>query len=137
MKSTSLVAQARETLLSYYRQWQSLTETEHDAIRSGNWTQVQMLQAGKQELQKFIRVAAATLRAEAEASGVNLSAIEKEFCKVVERLIELETRNHEEITARLQEAESDLALVEASRHQLRQVHRAYSPGHDAVWQSYS
>ena len=137
MKTTPELAQARDSLLSYYRQWQTFTEAEGEAIRSSDWKQVEHLQAAKQKLQKFIVTAAQTLRGEAESSGVNLTAIEKEFCDLVSQLIQLETRNREEIEVRRRQAQADLALVESSRQHLRQIQRAYAPGRDAVWQSYS
>jgi hypothetical protein len=128
---------ARHSLLSYYQQWQTLTETEGNAIRSGDWTQVEQLQVTKRQLQKFIVAATRALRAEAESSGTSLSGIEREFCGLVDQLIHLETRNCEEIATRRRQADADLALVEASRHHLRQVQRAYAPGREAIWQSYS
>jgi hypothetical protein len=135
--ATPELARARNSLLSHYQQWQTLTEAEGAAIISGNWPEVGRLQSLKQQLQKFIVAAAGTLRAEAESSGVSLSGIENEFCSLVAHLVHLETRNREEITARRRQADADLALVESSRHHLRQVQRAYAPGREAIWQSYS
>lgn len=137
MTATPELARARNSLLSHYQQWQTLTEAEGAAITCGNWTEVGRLQTIKQQLQKFIVAAAATLRAEAESSGVRLSGIEREFCSLVAHLVRLETRNGEEIAARRRQADADLALVESSRQHLRQVQRAYAPGREAIWQSYS
>jgi hypothetical protein len=135
--ATPKLAHARSALLSHYQQWQTLTESEGAAIISGNWPEVKRLQGIKQQLQKFIVAAAGTLRAEAESSGASLSGIENEFCSLVAHLVRLETRNGEEVTARRRQADADLALVESSRHHLRQVQRAYAPGREAIWQSYS
>ena len=137
MKTTSELTHVRSLLLSYYQQWQTLTEAEGDAIRFGNWTQVEHLQATKQQLQKFIVTATAALRAEAEASGANLSEIEEEFCSLVNQLIQLETRNRDEIAACRRQGDADLSLVQSSRQHLRQIQRAYAPERGAVWQSYS
>ncbi len=137
MKKISRLAQARDSLLGYYRQWQTLTDAEGAAIRSGDWVQVEHLQATKKQLQKFILAAAAALRAEADAAGVSLSVMEREFCTLVSQLIQLEVRNREEIAARRHQAEADLAVIESSRQHLRQIQRAYASGRDTVWQCYS
>jgi hypothetical protein len=135
--ATPELARARDSLLRYYQQWQTLTEAESDAIRSGNWLQVQRLQASKQQLQECIGAATETLRAEAESSGADRSEIENEFHGMVDHLIHLESRNREAVATRWQQTKADLAELESSRHNLRQVQRAYSPARAAVWQSYS
>lgn len=137
MTATPELTRARSLLLSYYQQWQTLTDAEGDAIRSGDWTKVERLQITKQQLQKFIVAATGTLRAEAESSGVNLSGIEREFYSLIGHLVRLETQNREEIATRRQQADADLALLKSCRHNLHQIQRAYAPGRDAIWQSYS
>jgi len=131
------LADARRLLLACYRQWQTLSEAEAGAIDAGRWPDVERAQSAKQDLQQSIVSATETLRAAAQAAGVPAARLENDFHDLVDHLIQLETRNHDQIVLKRKLAQEAWAQLQVASQNLRQIQRAYDVPRPACWQSYS
>ena len=137
MTAAPELAEARRLLLSYYQQWESLSEAEGQAIDAGDWAEVARVQAAKQQLQQGIVSATEVVRASAQAAGVAGARLENEFHQLVDHLIHLESRNRDQIIAKRKRAQEAWAELQLASQNLRQIQRAYATPRGARWQSYS
>ena len=120
-------------LLELYQQWKRLTEQESAAIGASNWTAVRNCQTAKQELQpKIIRATDAAKHA--PGGGTEFEARIREC---VNELIQLETRNSEQLGKRLAAAEQERIGLERTSQRLKQVQKSYSGGRGSAWDQYS
>jgi hypothetical protein len=118
---------SRAELLRLYGLWRTWTIEEGDAIRAGNWPELERLQTRKRSLQDSILAAS---RAGERAGDGNLR-------RLVEELIAMESRNAESLAGLLREGRAQREALEAGFHRLRQVRKSYCPERAAGWQSYS
>ncbi|MBI3415590.1 MAG: hypothetical protein HY043_09780 [Verrucomicrobia bacterium] len=127
----------QQTIHALYEDWRVLSETEGEAISAGDWERVNGCQDQKQHLQNRIIKATEALQNEAVAQGVNPKRTERGLRPIVERLIALELRNQELLSAKRQTADAEKAELERSERNLRQVHQSYGGTREAAWESYS
>lgn len=125
------VTQTRSALLGYYDQWRSLTADEGEAIRGGQWLQVQQFQDSKRQLQESILNRLRELPAE-ERRRLN-----SELLGLVEELVTQEHRNREDLVLLRKQLEVRQQQTEEAALRLRQIRQAYSSARTAAWQSYS
>src|SRR5271170_7434278 len=100
MSGSSDVARLRASLRARYEQWRQLTEAEGIAIAVGKWTQVELLQKTKRQLQSFIDDTRRNLSAACRAYGGIAQEIEQEFCSLVAELLASEARNKQTLVER-------------------------------------
>jgi hypothetical protein len=115
-------------LTALYEQWQSLTESESQAIEAAAWVQVEQYQAAKSRLQP--RITEVTQRLDA-------TVLEREFRPVIEELIRLEHRNNALLQQQRSAAERQRQELDRTSRSLRQIHKSYVPPVRTHWQSYS
>ncbi len=128
---------ARDYLHDLYGRWRSLTKQETEAIQIAAWSQVELCQVTKRELQNEIVQALEELQGELKFHGAKRADIEKEFRPLLEELIVLETRNGELLATQKQRNLRQQAEADRSTRTLRQVRGAYAPGNGPAWVSYS
>ncbi len=137
MQTPPSVARARDQLRQLYRQWQSLTQAEGDAIRRGSWPILARLQASKRLLQQSITTATRGLEAEQAAHGIGRGHLEDEFGGLVADLMQLESRNLESLEAQLRLAKAHEQELESSAARLRLIRDTYGHERPSLWHSYS
>jgi DNA mismatch repair ATPase MutS len=129
---------ARNDLLNLYREWSKLTEAEGLAIRSASWPEVQHYQDAKYQLQAQIVSATELVHAELALDPRQSQEVNREFRSLLAELIQLEQRNSQWLAEQRQNAEAEMAVVNQSSRNLRQVHKAYNKACGAAaWNSYS
>lgn len=120
-------------LLELYREWKLLTEKEGAAIEGSDWTEVRSCQKAKQDLQPRI-IRATDLAKRAPGGGTEF---EGKIRECVNELIQLETRNSEQLGKRLAAAEKQRNGLDRTSHRLKQVQQSYGGKRGAVWDQYS
>ncbi len=117
-----------DELSALYAQWRSLTEDEGDAIKSGDWAQVEHYQSAKSRLQpRIIEV----------SQRLEVAVHEVQFRPIVEELMTLERRNSTLLRETRRSANQQKQDLDKSSRNLRQLHKSYVPPVRAHWQSYS
>ena len=102
-------------LLGLYQEWKRLTENEGAAIIASDWTEVRSCQKEKQALQpKIIRATEAAKHG--AGGGVDFDLKIREC---VNELIQLETRNSEQLGERLAVAEKERKGLDRTSHRLK------------------
>ena len=127
---------AQQELRRAYEQWRALTESEGQAIRAAQWSQVAVCQAEKRLLQTQIKAAGTELQRELSAT-TNRVAIEREFDLIVDELLVREIENSKFLAGQRQQAEQQESQLYQACRQLRQIHQAYGTERHALWHSYS
>jgi len=125
------LTQARAALLGHYEEWRSLSLSEGEAIRAGQWTQVEQLQARKRQLQEFV---AAGL---GELPLAERDRLRAEFRLLVEELLALEARNREDLTRQREQLATRQRQTDQIALRLRQLRQSYGLASVTAWQSYS
>jgi hypothetical protein len=129
---------ARSDLLSLYIEWRKLTESEGLAIRSANWLEVQHFQDAKFQLQAQIVSATELVHAELARDPRHTPEVNHEFRSLLAELIQLEQRNSQWLADQRRNAEAEMAAIDKTSRNLRQVHKAYHQVQGAAaWHSYS
>ena len=123
---------AETSLLELLERWKALTEAEGSAIRLGEWVDVAKIQGEKRSLQPEIE-ALASMEERRNDSGKSDSKVKAKFLE----LISLEEKNAFLLEEKRTSAAQTAQHLEVVTRNLRQVHRAYSPGQGPVWHSYS
>src|SRR5271156_2209130 len=100
MNEPSEIARLRAVLRGYCEQWRQLTEAEGTALATGQWTQVELLQKTKRQLQSFIDSTRFDLRAVCRACGNAAQGIEQEFRSLIEELLASEVSNKQTLVDR-------------------------------------
>jgi|GEM_PF-2933806 len=127
----------RSAVALYLEQWRVLTVAEGDAIQQDRWTELERLQATKQQLQVFLNGAVEEMRCEARLAGQDPDAVVQEFHGQVIGLVEQESANGRRLTLARQQTQAAQQELESATQQLRQVRHAYVRPADIQWQSYS
>ena len=128
---------AHHQLLKLYQQWRYLTEAEGLAIQSADWETLAEHQDDKQLLQDLIQTASDGFHAEIKSCGTGGEALEKQLRQMVNDLTALELRNGRALAVQRQLAEKQEVELQKASRSLRQIQRAYAPGRQASWHSYS
>jgi ElaB/YqjD/DUF883 family membrane-anchored ribosome-binding protein len=119
------------------QEWRRLAEAEGEAIRSCNWSLVAECQEALRALQHTVTQLRQTARETWTDSGAESRNRQEAFRQAVSALIEIESRNHAQLSALRQDAQSKISQLESASHTLRRVHRSYSPALPAAWTSFS
>ena len=123
---------ARQDMAVLLEQWLEFTQAEGIAIESAAWSQVREIQARKAALQKSLAEVERSWRRE------NSGAVQKPFRAEVGRLISLETRNAELLSAQLRRAEAEQESLNDAALNLHKIQRSYvRQPLPTAWQSYS
>jgi hypothetical protein len=125
------LTQARAALRSHYEEWRSLSIAEGEAIRAGQWAQVEQLQARKRQLQEFV---AADL---GELPVAERDRLRAEFRLLVDELLALESRNREDLARQREQLATRQQRTDQIALRLRQLRQSYGVTGVAAWQSYS
>jgi hypothetical protein len=136
MNGSSDVARLRASLRARYEQWRQLTEAEETAISAGKWTQVELLQKTKRQLQSFIDDARRDLRAACQTYGGIAQEIEQEFRSLVEELLASEARNKQALVQRRTQVTAEEQRLQQAIQNLHQIRGAYALPRPAHWESY-
>lgn len=128
---------AQATLLQLYQDWRNWTEAEREAIEAGDWRRVKACQGAKSELQPRILKQTQEAQTECQRAGVDRSVLDRQVRSVVNELIYLETRNGEFIAEQRRNAEAELEALGRSGRNLAKIHKHYTTGAAAAWESYS
>jgi hypothetical protein len=137
MIEPSELARLRAALRACYEQWRQLTEAEGIAVSGGQWTQVELLQKTKQQLQFSIDGTWRDLRAACRACGQTAQGIEQEFRSLILQLLDLEHANSEILATKRNRASQEKEEVDHVIQKLRQLRRAYVPTRPSLWETYS
>lgn len=126
---------AQQDIEKHLAEWFELTQAEAGAIQSSKWMRVREIQSGKAALQQLL--SAARNRWLAENMGVPSPAAERPLRAEVARLVSLETRNAELVTAQMRRALAEReARAEALRN-LKRLERSYGRRSGKAWETYS
>ncbi len=136
MNRSSDVARLWVSLRARYEQWRQLTEAEGIAISAGKWTQVELLQKTKRQLQSFIDDARRDLRAAGRAYGGIAQEIEQEFRSLVGELLASEARNKQALVERRIQVAAEEQRLQQAIQNLHQLRGAYALPRPAHWESY-
>jgi hypothetical protein len=136
MNGHSDVAHLRAALRARYEQWRQLTEAEGAAISAGQWTQVELLQKTKKQLQSFIDDIRRDLRAACRTYGGIARELEREFRSLMGELLALETRNNQTLVERRIQAVAEEQRLQQAVQKLHQIRGAYALPGSAHWESY-
>lgn len=128
---------ANSELFSLYDQWRLLTEEEGQAIRQGQWHQVNRRQKLKRDLQGKIIQAAESWQASWPQSETSRVEYDRQFRPILAELITMESRNHELISARHDRSQAEIGGLDQSARHLRGLQRAYGSADQGRWHSYS
>lgn len=128
---------AKNRLVDAYQTWEKLTQAEGAAIQSDDWSRVSECQRTKLGLQRQIIHLTEAAQAECIEAGQNSKNLEHDVRRIINGLIALESRNAELVAGRRATAEIAKADLDQAAHNLRRVHKSYSPPADALWNSYS
>jgi hypothetical protein len=112
-------------------QWLEYTDAETAAIQASAWTSLLEIQKAKSGLQKSI-----TAAMEGQRDAVPARA-NHPFRAEVNRLISLETRNSQLLSAKYTEALDRKKTSERTISNLRKIRRSYGRKNDAGWNSFS
>jgi hypothetical protein len=127
---------ARQEMADLLEQWLQMTRAEAGAIRSAKWASLRNIQAAKAGLQQ--RLTQAKEQWEAENPGKVLGgAGENAFGAEIGRLLSLETRNAELLTAKLRRAHAQRESLNEAARNLRNVHETYALRPKGAWNCYS
>ena len=99
-------------LESLLQQWEALTDSEADAIEAGTWDTLAGIQGRKSSLKARIELLEAPLTTAVRAR--------------VARLVEMERRNLESLSRRMEQVQRQLADLDDSRSKLRRIHQSYA-----------
>jgi hypothetical protein len=125
----------RAALRARYEQWRQLTEAEGTAISEGKWTQVELLQKTKKQLQSFIDDARRDLRAACRTYGGIAQEIEQEFRSLIGELLVSEARNNQTLVERRIQVSAEEQRLQQAIQNLHQIRGAYAlprPAHEPV-----
>jgi hypothetical protein len=128
---------AQSDLFQLYEEWRAWTNSEREAIESSDWNRVTECHTAKAELQQ--RIVRQTQLAQEESKDDQLvrASVDRRVRSVVNELIYLETRNGEFLADRRAQAQTELDALERSGRNLGRIHKQYSQGSAAAWESYS
>jgi hypothetical protein len=136
MNEPAEVVRLRAALRDGYEQWRQLTEAEGIAIAAGQWTQVELQQRAKQQLQSVLDSIRRDLRAACRACGRAVQGIEREFHSLIEELLALEARNNQALVDRRTQAMSEEQRLQQAVQKLHQIRGAYALPRPMLWESY-
>ena len=123
-------------LWDLYHEWKRLTESEGMAILTSDWPEVRRCQTAKQHLQPhIIRLTEQAKKEIASASAQ--SHFEGRIRELVNELILLESRNHNQLNERIAQGQRERAQLDITSQRLRQVHHSYVPKSAPTWDQYS
>jgi hypothetical protein len=127
--------QSHAELMRLLADWRELTHFESDAILRDDWNGLADHQARKAQLQEEITgvLAPSALAGREHRSIVEQHGLER----MVRELVALETANHDRLAARRLNRSPELQRLGRTARDLQCMRRAYGPGRDPYWQSYS
>jgi hypothetical protein len=127
----------RPDIKVFVARWRELTQAEGVAISAAAWASVAEIQAMKAKLQPELTEAIKFL--EQEALRNPSAAQEKDSLRAeVKRLISLEGRNQDLVTAQRKRFDSERLALDQARGNLRKVRQSYAGKCEAAaWQQYS
>lgn len=128
---------ATENLFAAYLAWRQLADNEGQAIRAGDWTQVQQCQESLRKLQPEILRHTQDARADWQTNESELTEREDQLRRVIGELIELERRNSSWLSEARSAADAEWMALQQTGNTLRQVQRSYAPPRAPVWTSFS
>jgi hypothetical protein len=126
---------AQQDIEKFLGQWLELTEAEAGAIQSSKWGKVREIQTGKAALQRSLT--AARERWLAENLGMLAPAAEHPLRMEVARLVSLENRNADLLTAQMRRAQAEKESRAEALRNLRRLERSYGRRMDKAWETYS
>ena len=124
-------------LLSLFDRWRQLTELEGEGIRRADWNKVAACQEAKELLQRQISEVETRLRQQTGLTESDRAALDRLVRERGERLLALELRNREWLSAQKEATRLERAELEKSSRNLHQVQKAYGVGSVPLWHSYS
>lgn len=125
------------TLLELYQEWRTWTHAEGEAILEGDFRKVKRCQSAKADLQPRIVAQTQEAQKECDHDGINRPAFDKQVRSLVNELIYLETRNGEMLAEQKQSLQAEYEALGRSSRNLTRIHKRYTPGSAAAWESYS
>ena len=126
----------RDLINRFLDRWLHLTQLESQSILRGDWAELADLQTAKAALRRPLRAALEQWNASnaiSEPSEQN----EPFFRKTVDKLLALETRNTDLLTARKQAVLERKRIVDLASRNLRMVRDSYAGNLSKGWQAYS
>ena len=128
---------AQKALHEAYEEWRRLAEAEGEAIRAGNWDLVSDCQIALQDLQPRILRCTEQAQEEWTRLGLDPSAMEDEFRRVIKSLIDLENRNQVSLNTQRSAAQDEFKELTEVNRTLQRVKRSYAQIQTSTWTTIS
>jgi hypothetical protein len=122
----------RQRIATILKEWLEMTHAESQAIRSGDWPALRIIQANKSKLRLPLSQTVEQWRAQEP-----VQAAADPFRAEVNKLLALETQNGNLLAARKHRAQQKKRLLEQALFNLRRVRSTYTKPDRQVLNSYS